>query len=287
MKIYQSNAPFPTRVDALVSLIASKKESMSSKEIKEILSPSFMGNDDLFNDLLNSVVESGILLQEHGLISLVDQTPSGMKIDKKSVKANFPMLFADFVLQANLPNGDENSFALLAAWFLKQDPLTLPPSSRKDLLVAKMEDAGFDVQSLRLNNNAQQDNFIAWCNYLGLCTLLHERMIPDPTTFLRWHWNEFKDLAESKTLEITEFYSKVGQLCPVLDSGAVWEKIKVKEPAYPEGYFSKSLSLAMIRLEAEGCFKINYEAETREGRAINVYQNSETTKSATKLIKVA
>ena len=60
MKIYQSNAPFPTRVHALVSLIATKKESMSSKEIKEILSPSFMGNDDLFNDLLNSVVESGI-----------------------------------------------------------------------------------------------------------------------------------------------------------------------------------------------------------------------------------
>jgi hypothetical protein len=285
VKIYQSNAPFPTRVHAIVSLIATKKESMSSKEIKEILSPSFMGNDDLFNDLLNSVFESGILLQEHGLISLVDQTPSGMKIDKKSVKANFPMLFADFVLQANLPNGDENSFALLAAWFLKQDPLTLPPSSRKDLLVSKMEDAGFDVQSLRLNNNAQQDNFIAWCNYLGLCTLLHERMIPDPTTFLRWHWKELKDLAKNKKVKIIDFYNKVGQLCPVLDSGAVCKSIKDKEPTYPDGYFSKSLSLAMIRLEKEGFFKIHYEGETRDG--MNIYQNSNTKSSVTELRRVS
>lgn len=281
MKIYQSNAPFPTRVHALVSLIATKKESMSPKEIKEILSPSFMGNDDLFNDLLNATIESGILVHEHDLFSLADQTPSGMKVDKKSVKANFPMLFADFVLQANLPNGDENSFALLAAWFLKQDPLTLPLSSKKDRLVAKMLDAGFDVQTLRLNNNAQQDNFIAWCNYLGLCTLLHERMIPDPTTFLRWHWKEFKDLAKSKKIRVIDFYNKVGQLCPVLDSGAVCKNIKDKEPTYPDGYFSKTLSLAMIRLEVEGFFKIHYEAETRDG--MNIYQNSDTTKSATVL----
>lgn len=258
---------------------------MSSKEIKEILSPSFMGNDDLFNDLLNATIESGILVHEHDLFSLADQTPSGMKVDKKSVKANFPMLFADFVLQANLPNGDENSFALLAAWFLKQDPLTLPLSSKKDRLVAKMLDAGFDVQTLRLNNNAQQDNFIAWCNYLGLCTLLHERMIPDPTTFLRRHWKEFKDLAKSKKIRVIDFYNKVGQLCPVLDSGAVCEKIKDKVPTYPEDYFSKSLSLAMIRLEAEGFFKIQYEAETHEG--MNIYQNSEIVKPATELIKVA
>ena len=240
-----------------------------------------MGNDDLFNDLLNATIESGILVHEHDLFSLADKTPSGMKVDKKSVKANFPMLFADFVLQANLPNGDENSFALLAAWFLKQDPLTLPPSNKKDRLVAKMLDAGFDVQSLRLNNNAQQDNFIAWCNYLGLCTLLHERMIPDPTTYLRWHWKELKDFAKSKKIRVYDFYNKVGQLCPVLDSGAVCKNIKDKEPTYPDGDFSKSLSLAIIRLEAEGFLKIHYEAETRDG--MNIYQNSETKKSVTEL----
>ena len=70
-------------------------------------------------------------------------------------------------------------------------------------------------------------------------------------------------------------------MCPVLDSGAVCKNIKDKEPTYPDGDFSKSLSLAIIRLEAEGFLKIHYEAETRDG--MNIYQNSETKKSVTEL----
>lgn len=285
MKIYQDNAPHPSRVHALVSWMVGQKKSQSQKDIKEKLCPAFMGNDDLFNDLLKATVESGILKEEHGLVSLVDQTPSGVKIDKKSVKANFPMLFAEFALQPNLPNGEENSFAQLAAWFLKQDPLAVPPSTQKERLIEQMSDAGFEVSGLRLHNNAQQDNFINWCNYLGLCTFLHDRMIPDSTVFLRWHWKKFKDLAKNKKLRITDFYSKVGELCPVLDGGSVWRMIKDKEPDYPEGYLSKSLSLALVRLETEGFFKIHYEGETREG--MNIYSNRDTFNSVTELRKVS
>ena len=263
MKIYQDNVAYPTRVHAFVSFMASQKESLSKKDINEKLCPAFMGNNGgLVNSLVNATVESGILQEEHDLFSLVDQTPSGVKIDKKSVKTNFPKLFAEFALQANLPNGEENSFAKLAAWFLKQDPLSLPPNTQggKEQMRDQMELAKFATKSLRLDDGSIRDNLIKWCNYLGLCTFLHERMIPDPTTFLRWQWKE-------------------------LDSGAVCEKIKDKKPAYPEGYFSKSLSLAMIRLEAEGFFEIQYGAETRDG--MNIYLNSDTTKSATELRKLA
>jgi hypothetical protein len=288
VKIYQDNVAYPTRVHAFVSFMASQKESLSKKDINEKLCPAFMGNNGgLVNSLVNATVESGILQEEHGLFSLVDQTPSGVKIDKKSVKTNFPKLFAEFALQANLPNGEENSFAKLAAWFLKQDPLSLPPNTQggKEQMRDQMELAKFATKSLRLDDGSIRDNLIKWCNYLGLCTFLHERMIPDPTTFLRWQWKEFKDLAKNNKIKVIDFHSKVGQLCPVLDSGAVCEKIKDKKPAYPEGYFSKSLSLAMIRLEAEGFFEIQYGAETRDG--MNIYLNSDTTKSATELRKLA
>ncbi|MBT6957266.1 MAG: hypothetical protein HN996_02485 [Opitutae bacterium] len=260
MKIYQQNAAYPSRVKALVAFLLQEK-LQSKQDIKHKLCPDFMGNvPDLWPHLLNALTESGMATEEDALVSLEKKTPSGYPINKKTVAENFPRLFADFALQPNLPNGDENSFATLCAWLLKQDPLSLPSMTPvgKESLIREMETSGVEVASLKLNDASIRDNLFTWCNYLGLSSNLYERTIPDPTTFLRWHWESFQKLAKHGEIGIKDFCSKVAEICPVLDGGTVWEKVREYEPKYSDSEISKSLSLSFVRLESEGYIKCGY-----------------------------
>jgi len=126
----------------------------------------------------------------------------------------------------------------------------------------------FDRDSM---SDAWFQNLAYWTRYLGFSNLIDtfkqndefkKHIIPDPTEAIDKHLSL---IFSSKKLPIKEFHDLLGNILPVLEGGGVRDQLESNlrnEFKRKEGYFSKSTSLAIKRLEMRNKIKLEKVSDT-------------------------
>jgi len=142
----------------------------------------------------------------------------------------------------------ENLFAEICAWILNQSVMNCPQDYGEWKTLLSQENSSL-YDEAAVNSDATWDMIVYWLMYLGLTNKTDSKDIkgfyPDPTEFLKNHLNVLFN--ENETLSVEDFISNLGELCPVLDGGAVFEKMNFSKR--PDNVISDSLSFAIERLK--------------------------------------
>jgi hypothetical protein len=167
----------------------------------------------------------------------------------------FPDLAESFS-QSDLPDA--------LAWLLSQDPFTTFPRSggvHAERVVKQL--GGQDPLKAILSNDSRFHNLIYWARYFGFAewvTLNSINMVvPDPTSYLTKNLNQiFSSIGDE--IPISEFIGRLAEICPIFETGLArnaLESRKSLEFQLPEHHLSKSLSLALNRLDIRGLIELD------------------------------
>jgi len=190
---------------------------------------------------------------DDGKLQLSPSLPAAAR-DPSTAESLLPGTVADLALR---PEGDE-AFGLALAWLLSLDPLSAPGSWDE---LAKAETRPEDSPERRLSDMAksvgiQNDTRFGqlrhWSCYLGFAWT-HAlqgsvRIVPDPTLHLRWRLRQIFGVSTRLTMPV--FADRLGRACQVLEGGEMREAAPKLQPDRA-GVFSKSTSLALLRLDDE------------------------------------
>jgi len=178
-----------------------------------------------------------------------------------------PVVLDQLLLQPEV-GGKENRFATLCAWLLAQ-PASWMPQGHGDLQ-SRLVEQGMDVAYYGVANSSCLDNVLYWAKYLGLIWQAKDEggkaIVPDPTTYLRRHIGDL--LPQGELMDAHEFRRCVGQLCPVLDGGAVRTRVLEKlqqrgATPWPSDQLSDALSLAIRGLSEVRLLRYGYRDDVR------------------------
>lgn len=201
----------------------------------------------------------GLLVTEEGRLRL--QRPIEAQRQGREAEARAIALAATSVL-LDPTHGDE-AFALALAWYLGLDPLTAPGSA-KELALAEtspLDTAERQLSDMARDLNVRNDTRFGqlrhWAVFLGFAWA-HSlqgtvRIVPDPTTHLRWRLAEV--FAGQSRLPLPEFAERLSALCPVFEGGS-YRLLAPKLAAETPGRLSRSTSMALKRLEHEGTISL-------------------------------
>jgi hypothetical protein len=253
MKLYTDIYATPSRIQGLLRLVA--KVGPSTQEASSLMEIALdrPGAEGKAMSLINAAKEA----------NLIGEDPKGvlaLKFEMSDDHWNVPnygevlvKIIDRYVLTPTI-NGSENRLATLAAWFMKQSPSTVPQG--QTAIKSALTKHGFPPSELGLANDACVDMLIYWLKYLGFAWQYEARkcegLVPDPTAFLTRHIDELLPIdVETK---VNEFRNKVGEICPILDGGTVFEEVSRRMhlngvPEMPNDQLSPSLSLALRRLK--------------------------------------
>ena len=248
MKIYTTVEPVPSRMLAVARLLLATGP-MPEDELVPLLQP--RDKTGMATNTLNAAVECGLVLREKKQCRLAeglfDHEPKPTELDEI-----LPLVLARLLLAQKI-DGDSNNFATLCAWLLHQPVLTMPTD--RGGLKSAIQEQGLSLNDLQVQSDARWDNVIYWARYLGLVRQMRDEpcagLVPDPTLFLRRHLSKL--LPAGDEVDASTFRHRVGELCPVLDGGAVRDALLARiAPDWPEQQLSDSLAFAIARLEYSG-----------------------------------
>jgi hypothetical protein len=244
MKIYTEVEPVPSRVVALARLLLSEGD-LPETQLISLLQP--RENKNMASKTLDAAIEIGLVehrLGKYRLTEILPKTTKPSQLDKQ-----LPIIMARLLMRQEIDR-KPNGFVKLCAWILLQPILTFP-HDRSGIHYA-MKAQGLPPDELQVANEARLDNVIYWARYLGLVRQMEGSIaagvIPDPTDYLRRFLPEILPLGEEVTAQ--DFRSRLAQLCPALDGGAVREALLQKlDPDWPANRLSESLAFAIERLQ--------------------------------------
>jgi hypothetical protein len=162
----------------------------------------------------------------------------------------------------------QEEFPLLLCWLLMQDPYEgLDWAEGPDTVKAVFGDAASTRETLRNKSVFQQ--FLYWARYLGFVTWVKTnqgtRVVPLPTAALERVLDD-PSLGPGYRGTADGFVRRVGELCPVLESGKVRERVESGSSfrSYDlTSAVSPSLGLALLTLEARGRIQLMLESDSR------------------------
>jgi hypothetical protein len=248
MKIYTTFEPVPSRMLALVRLLLTAG-TLDDVELVRLLQP--RENTAQAEKTLDAAHQCGLVLRKGKQCSVTPglfsegMAPSGLD-------DALPVVLGRLLLRADV-GGEANGFAILCAWLLSQ-PIQGMPQDRGALKRA-IEEQGLPLSELQIQNDARWDNVIYWARYLGLIRQMGDGacvgLLPDPSMFLRRHLAEL--VPSGADVPAAEFRVRLGQLCPVLDGGAVRDGLLQRcMPDWPASRISGALAFGIERLERTG-----------------------------------
>jgi hypothetical protein len=154
--------------------------------------------------------------------------------------------------KANQPN-----MPMALSWLLLMNPSS-PLKMGENYVERIKRDFPESKNAFDVTLSARFSNLFYWARYLGLCNFIGldqmKFVIPDPTaTILRLLPKIFE---KEEEMTATKFIQKIGQICPVLDTGVARLKIEAlasnSVDITSENELSRSMSLALQRIEAKG-----------------------------------
>jgi hypothetical protein len=241
---------------------------MHDDELLELVSPSTLGSKDMAKKTLSRWKQIG-----------------AFEVDEKERTTLNPRL-------ASLPIGDidtfrtaildlvlapENSPALVGikddeqdaskasdltralCWALGQNPFTFPYAWPG--IESLQNEQGVDPKVFV--NDTRWGGFAEWALFLGFCTASQRHGITlNPSFAVRVATPR---IIVSREVGVREFVSGIALVCPVLDGGTYRTAVERQIPRpwrTPRPHeISPSLSLAMLTLEAEGCFHMELRSD--------------------------
>jgi hypothetical protein len=276
MKIYEHWEAVPSRVYGLVDLLMSAGRSgMKESTVISLMQPRTLRSDDRESPIAPNTIDAAI---EAGLVQcrpdpdgdgeLLHITDMIYKLlHRQPLQEMLPVVVDQLLLQPEV-GGKENRFATLCAWLLAQ-PTSWTSQGQGDLQ-NRLTEQGMDLTYYGVTNSSCLDNVLYWAKYLGLIWQAKDEggkaIVPDPTTYLRRHIDIV--LPQAEVVDAHEFRRRVGQLCPVLDSGVirtqVLEKLQLRgAKPWPSDQLSDALSLAIRGLSEMKLLRYGYRNDAR------------------------
>ena len=192
------------------------------------------------------------------------------KLDNEGRRLELPVILRNLLFNGDATdnfmtdNTGMNDVNRIFAWLLAQDPYNTSLEN-KALFDLENEQLG-SVETRVLNSNSSRmPNVRNWGHYLGFLTPISDDYMIDPTRAIQASLDDiFGDKVE---IEGPKFLKSLAKKIPIIDEGAY--RVKVEETLLntavweqpSEGFLSKSLSLALWRLDINP--KINFDLEHR------------------------
>jgi len=206
-------------------------------------------------ETINLALEMGTINDEHGRISVASRFKN---VEATCLGAEF-RAFAEKSLLAPQLGAAPNAFAEVCAWLLLKRADQLPrEKGPHESLRTLIQNDGLSFVNLRLKNDQVWGTLMYWLRFLGLAWQSHpdncRGIVPDACEFISRHLDELIPHNEDR-VEIRDFQTRLGQLCPVLDGGSIHitirNQFRSNGKALPDDLLSPGLSLALRRLQDE------------------------------------
>lgn len=211
-------------------------------------------NECVKMELLNAIITDGSesIIEINPILS--EQMRSKTKGDQL-----LPQTLASLMI--NRQNAANQNLALVISWYLTQDAYNAPGNWPR-FEQALLEQIGADKLSM---NDARYSQFADWICFLGFAWRHNlkgqDLLTPDPTAYLR---ETVKSLLakDSQPISLGEFINKLGEYCPVFETGAfrdeIENKVKFRETSQ---HLSSTTSLALLRLDNEKSIKLSTRSD--------------------------
>jgi len=255
----------PNRVEMLIDFLKKDKKLYSKSDLEAMFSPK---SSSVFREVYGVVESLGLVEIEKDIVKLKIENPKQLtsQIIKKAIFEN------SFI--------KKDEFALAISWLLIQNTQSLDSlewSGQVNNMVLK--DLNEEFGELDLTNNSRWQHFGYWAIYLGFAIKISiagkDYLCPDPTEAIAYELKRvFK---ENKELRIRDFFEYLAEEIPVLEFGAVRNKImdRAREGLQlSDSFLSFSTSLALFRLEKRGLISLEHKSD-----ADSLSLQSETEKS--------
>lgn len=212
-------------------------------------------------------------LDEQRVLRLNDDYLSMNVSEGEWAEALRQVLLTKMVFPEHAEKSDQASMPDAISWLLAQDPYGRLPFSggaHAELIVRQLGQQ--DALRTAIGNNQRFQNLIYWARYLGFAERVAlkiggstvDMVVPDPTEALaRMMPGIFMGQRE---LPIQAFLQRAAESCPVLDGGVarVGLEERLLEGFQPKaGYLSRSISLALFRLQARNVLKLEKPSDAQ------------------------
>jgi hypothetical protein len=149
------------------------------------------------------------------------------------------------------------------SWLLSQDPFALFPRSGGVHAERITQQLGAqDSLKTILSNDSRFHNLIYWARYFGFAEWITlnsiQMVLPDPTSYLSKNLDQIFTTKDDE-IPISLFVGRLAEICPIFETGLarnVLESRKKLEFQLKEHHLSKSLSLALNRLDIRGLIEL-------------------------------
>jgi hypothetical protein len=263
-----SNFPvMPNRIMAVAEyLLGLGADGGDLDQIQGQLSPLTKAQDDaeekgsvMAEYVLREMKSLGMLVRcEAGTFALCDELLEAGKSGhlEQAVRA---YLFATMTDPACARTRGQDEVPDALAWLLAQDPFK--PLSWKGEHAQRLKDQldeGDDLRKLAGNDQLFQ-NLVYWSRYLGFAQRIgNDAIVPDPTEVVGSTLPSV--FGGEKEITIEAFVQRLGRAISVLDGGHARQQLEARmrdNYLRPDKTLSRSLSLALTRLELRGLLKLN------------------------------
>ncbi len=256
MKIYTNVAAVPSRVLALLELLAERGETPTT-DLHDLLHPPPLRGGEQFQEIVDAARECGLITSSRAVLKLTKQASASLLGAGKRISDELPVLMGTITTRPEI-DGSTNRFARICAWLLSYSLDKMPQDHQQ--FKERFAGDGLDRQAYYLNDNAVWDMVFYWMRYIGLISRLSSDgvsgVIPDPTRFLASRIEFIFAKAGDNALTAHAFRSAVAQICPVLDGGAVWTAVNdTIGRQVPADHLSPTLTFSLRRLEAARVLK--------------------------------
>lgn len=285
MSVFLNVESVPSRVRGLYRyLLAQKKCCAPYDTVIASLAPNSLGEThtplrkDAIKKTINECLEMALIVQIKDSLAVNSDLPQPER-DPATGDGMLPGCLARQIMAPDNENNPNEDFGRSLAWLLTLDPYGPPVTwNVAEQKLRESEGASLGFQDARFGNLRH------WSVFLGYARTDFDGrsrgLIPDPTIAVRR--SLLRHIAPGEKTPIVELLEQLAVSDPVLDGGKY--RIEVDSWATPESSdtkVSKSLSLALKRLQDDGFIDLKYGADARN----RTLQFNNTTEQYTTIIR--
>jgi hypothetical protein len=169
--------------------------------------------------------------------------------DRYAIEKKLPLIVSDFASGRTGKPADRLLEA--TSWYLSL-PVIGAPGKWDEI---DEGDYRTTAENLGLRNSVRAPQLRHWASYLGLvwaCSLRgHAFLVPDPTAQLRLRLSGLREELGAEWMPFRRFMRAISDQVPVLEGGAIRQRMAYQDRWEAESRLSTSTSLALLRLQDE------------------------------------
>lgn len=262
----------PNRLLTIYATLLARSNGETRERLKaQMVPPSLRGGRDnqstaVFDNSLREARAVGLVTEDgDNLIVPTNARPESSQSEEEAFRARILRVLCDDAL-AN--DTGQSNVAPAMAWLLMQNPLRPVPWSENPLpMLTRQLSGGVNFD---LGNASRLQTLAYWARHLGFARLVgagQVYIVPDPHDAISRLLPDVFD--DDVALRASEFRKRLAAHCPVLEDGAVRNRVEQQARedivrSNPQR-LSRSTSLALLRLEACGRIELEQRSDAEVG----------------------